>query len=209
MGLFARAEERTGATAAYLIVGLGNPGAEYDGTRHNVGAEVVALLAERHGGRLKAGRERSLSGEVRIGGELVALAFPQTYMNLSGESVRLLVKRHGIDRPAKVVVIHDELDLPLARVKLKFGGGTAGNNGIKSIQAHLKTPDFARIRIGIGKPPGSQAGSDFVLRRPGKVERVELDVAVQVAADAVERIVTAGFERAQNELNTGRGDANS
>ncbi len=209
MGIFSRAEQRTGTPAGYLIIGLGNPGAEYAGTRHNVGAEVVALLAERHGGRLKAGKERALSGEVRIGGVLVALAFPQTFMNLSGESVRMLVKRHGIDDAAKVVVVHDELDLPLARVKLKFGGGTAGNNGIKSIQAHLNTPDFARIRIGIGKPPGSQAGADYVLRRPGKGDRVELDIAVQVAADASERIVAVGFERAQNELNTERGDANA
>jgi peptidyl-tRNA hydrolase, PTH1 family len=202
MGIFSRAEERSGTSAAYLIVGLGNPGSEYSGTRHNVGAEVVTVLAERHGGRLKVGKERALSGEVRVGGVLVALAFPQTYMNLSGESVRLLVKRHGIDDPAKVIVAHDELDLPLARVKLKLGGGAAGNNGIKSIHAHLNTPDFARIRIGIGRPPGTQSGADFVLRKPGKAERVELDIAVQVAADAVERIVEIGFERAQNELNT-------
>lgn len=202
MGIFSRAEERSGTPAAYLIVGLGNPGAEYVGTRHNVGADVVAVLAERHGGRLKAGKERAISGEVRMGEALVALAFPQTYMNLSGESVRMLVKRHGIDDASKVIVVHDELDLSPARVKLKLGGGAAGNNGIKSIQAHLNTPDFARIRIGIGRPPRTQAGADYVLRKPGKAERVELDIAVQVAADAVERIVAVGFERAQNELNT-------
>ena len=209
VGMFSRPEGRTGTPAAYLIVGLGNPGSEYHGTRHNLGADVVTVLAERHGGRLRTGKERALSGEVRIGGVLVALAFPQTYMNLSGESVRMLMKRHGIDAAATVVIVHDELDLPLARVKLKFGGGSAGNNGIKSIQAHLNTPEFARIRIGVGKPPGSQSGADFVLRRPGKGERVELDIAVQVAADAVERIIAVGFERAQNELNTERGDTNS
>jgi peptidyl-tRNA hydrolase, PTH1 family len=204
MSLFSRSTERTGTPAALLVVGLGNPGSEYDGTRHNVGAEVVALLADRYGGRLKVGKERALSGEIRIAGVLVALAFPQTYMNLSGESVRLLVKRHGIAAPDHVVVVHDELDLPLARVKLKFGGGSAGNNGIKSVAAHLNTPDFLRVRIGIGRPPGTQSGADYVLRKPGKAERLELDVAVQLAADAVERIVAVGFERAQNELNTDR-----
>lgn len=202
MTLFSRSAERSGTPAEWLVVGLGNPGAEYDGTRHNLGAEVVAVLADRHNGRLKAGKERALSCEVRIGGTLVALAFPQTYMNLSGESVRLLVKRHGIDDPAKIIAVHDELDLPSGRVKLKFGGGTAGNNGLKSIQAHLNTPDFGRIRVGIGKPPGTQSGADFVLRKPGKAERLDLDIAIQVAADAVERIVAVGFERTQNEINT-------
>ena len=204
MGLFTH--ERRGTPAALLIVGLGNPGAEYAGTRHNVGAEVVVLLAERHGGRLKLGKERALSCEVRIGpasaAAVVALAFPQTFMNLSGESVQLLVKRHGIDDPAKVVVVYDELDLPVGEMRLKLGGGSAGHNGIKSVQAHLNTPIFARIRIGVGRPPGQKAGAEYVLKRPGKSERTELDVTVQLAADAVERIVAIGFERAQNECNT-------
>jgi peptidyl-tRNA hydrolase, PTH1 family len=203
MGLFQRnATSRTGTPAAFLALGLGNPGAEYAGTRHNIGVEVIELLASRHGGRLKLGRERAFACEVRIGGELIALAFPQTYMNLSGESAQLLVKRHSIEDASRVVVIHDELDLPCSRVKLKFGGGSAGNNGIKSVQQHLGTPDFARIRVGIGKPPGTVKGADYVLKRPGKAERIDLDIAVQVAADAFERIVSVGFERAQNELNT-------
>lgn len=196
------ASERTGTPAAFLVVGLGNPGEDLDGTRHNLGFEVVALLASRHGGKLKVGKERAKSCDVRIGGALIALAQPQTYMNLSGESVRMLVKRHGITDPAQVVVVYDELDLPSGRVKVKIGGGSAGHNGIKSVQAHLGDPGFARVRVGIGKPPGTQKGVDYVLKRPGKAERLVLDVAVQVAADAVEAIIGVGIERAMNTYNT-------
>lgn len=194
--------DRTGTAAAFLIVGLGNPGEEFEGTRHNLGFEAVSLLATRHGGKLKAGKERAKSCEVRIGGALIALAQPQTFMNLSGESVRMLVKRHGIAVPDRVVVVYDELDLPSGRVKVKHGGGSAGHNGVKSVQAHLGSPGFVRVRIGVGKPPGSQKGLDFVLKRPGKQERVVLDVAVEIAADAVESILSAGIERAMNTYNT-------
>ena len=201
MGLFNRSSERRGTPADLLVVGLGNPGEQYHGTRHNVGADVVQLLAGRHGGRLKKGKERALVDEVRIDGRLVALAFPQTYMNLSGESVALLVRRHGVDDPHKVVVVHDELDLPLGRVKLKVGGGLAGHNGLKSIKAHLHTDDFVRVRIGVDKPPGKKQGADHVLTRPGKKDREELEIAVQEAADAVEAILTDGPEAAMNRFN--------
>jgi PTH1 family peptidyl-tRNA hydrolase len=185
------------------VVGLGNPGEEYAGTRHNLGAEVVEVLAARHGGALKAGRERARSAEVRIGGRRVALAVPSTYMNLSGESVSLLVRRHGIEEPHQLVVVHDELDLPPGRLKVKVGGGLAGNNGLKSIKQHLKTDAFLRVRLGVGKPPGRQQGADHVLRRPGKAERAELDIVVQEAADAVEAIVEHGVDAAMNRYNTG------
>ena len=208
--MFRRATERprTGTPAELLIIGLGNPGDEFAGTRHNVGAQCVALLAARHGGKLKMGKERALSTEVRVPGPtpgdrvLLALAFPQTYMNDSGLAAQLLVRRHGVTDLARVIVVYDELDLASGRVKLKFGGGTAGHNGLKSILAHLHSADFGRIRIGIGKPPGRRAGADFVLKRPGKAERASLDVAVEVAADAVESIVRDGFERTMNRLNT-------
>jgi peptidyl-tRNA hydrolase, PTH1 family len=193
--------ERRGTPADLLVVGLGNPGSDYEGTRHNVGAEVVALLADRHGARLRSGRERALVDEVDVGGRRVALAVPQTFMNLSGESVAPLVRRHGIEDPADLVVVHDELDLPVGRVKLKVGGGLAGNNGLKSIVSHLKTQDFARVRIGIGKPPGRQQGADHVLRRPSKAERAELDIAVVEAADAVEAIIAEGMAVAMNRVN--------
>ena len=183
-----------------LAVGLGNPGAEYAGTRHNVGAEAVEVLASRGGARLKKGKELALVAEVTLGGKRLALAFPQTYMNESGRSVGPLVKRHGVGMD-RLVVVHDELDLPLGTVRVKVGGGLAGHNGLKSIKAHLHDDAFVRVRIGIGKPPGRQDGADFVLRRPGKGEREELAIAVQEAADAVELILSVGADAAMNEVN--------
>ncbi|MGH9235535.1 MAG: aminoacyl-tRNA hydrolase [Acidimicrobiales bacterium] len=205
MALFGRggtAAERRGTPADVLVVGLGNPGAEYEGSRHNVGAEAVDLLAQRHGGALKRSKERALVAEVRIDDRRVTLAFPQTFVNLSGESVALLARRHGITDPGRIVVVQDELDLPLARVKIKKGGGLAGHNGLRSIKAHLHTDDFLRVRIGVGKPVTKEQGADHVLRRVGKRERAELDLAVQEAADAVELIVTEGIDAAMNRVNT-------
>jgi PTH1 family peptidyl-tRNA hydrolase len=196
------AAERRGTPADLLVVGLGNPGADYQHTRHNVGADVIALLADRHGGSLKRSKERALVAEVRVGDHRVTLALPQTYMNLSGESVGLLVKRHGITDAERVVVVHDELDLPLGRVKVKRGGGLAGHNGLRSIKAHLHTDEFLRVRIGIGKPPSKEQGVDHVLRRPSKSERVELEISVQEAADAVEAILADGVDAAMNRYNT-------
>ena len=195
------AAERRGTPADLVVLGLGNPGIDYAHSRHNVGADVVAALAERHGGRLKAGKERALSAEVRIGPHRVALAFPQTFYNDSGVAAAALVRRHGVTDLHHLVVIHDEMDLPPGTLKVKVGGGLAGNNGLKSIKAHLDTEDFVRIRVGIGKPPGRQAGVDHVLRRPGKTERAELDVAMADAADAVELILTDGVERAMGRYN--------
>jgi peptidyl-tRNA hydrolase, PTH1 family len=199
-----RDEPRRGTPSDLLVVGLGNPGAQYAGTRHNMGVEVIEALAARHGGRLRKGKELALVDEVRIGERRVALAWPQTFMNNSGDSVQLLVSRYGIEDPARLVVVHDELDLPVGRLKLKLGGGLAGNNGLKSITAHLGTNEFARVRVGIGKPSSSRQGADHVLRPPGKAERTELDVVVQEAADAVEMILDAGFEAAMNRYNAAR-----
>jgi PTH1 family peptidyl-tRNA hydrolase len=201
VGLFSGGQQRRGTPADLLVVGLGNPGDEYAGTRHNVGADTVALLARRHGGALKRGKERALSTEVHIAGRRIALAFPQTYYNESGQAVRLLAHRHGVDDPSKIVIVHDELDLDPGRLKVKVGGGLAGNNGLKSIKSHLKTDDFVRIRIGVGKPPGRQQGADHVLRRPGKAEREELDVVVQEAADAIEIIAAEGPDVAMTRFN--------
>ena len=198
---FRRSPERRGTPADLLVLGLGNPGAEYEHSRHNIGADVVALLADRHGGRLKVAKERALVAEVRIGTARVVLAFPQTFYNESGNAARLLLERHGIDDLHHLVVVHDEMDLPPGKLKVKIGGGLAGNNGLKSIKAHLKTEDFVRVRVGIGKPPGRQEGVDHVLRRPGKAEKAELDVAMQEAADAVEAILAEGAEAAQTRFN--------
>jgi len=198
------ATERRGTPADLLVVGLGNPGADYAGTRHNAGADVVALLAERHGGRLRLSkRERAMADEVRVDDKRVALAFPQTYMNLSGESVQLLVKRHGITDPGQVVVVHDELDLPLGLLRLKQGGGLAGHNGLRSIKQHLHSDEFLRVRIGIGKPPGGkEQGADHVLKRVSRKARTELDIVVHEAADAVELIAAEGIDAAMNRYNT-------
>jgi PTH1 family peptidyl-tRNA hydrolase len=193
------------------VVGLGNPGAEYEGTRHNAGADAVAALATRHGGRLKSEKGlRSLACEVGIAGQRVLLAVPLTYMNESGLAVAPLVRRAGIDAEgtasgagiaSRLIVVHDELDLPSGRVKVKAGGGTAGNNGLKSIHRHLHTDEYLRVRIGIGKPPGRQPGADYVLKRPGAAERAILGVAVEQAADAVEAIAAEGVEAAMNRVN--------
>ena len=183
------------------MLGLGNPGPEYQGSRHNVGADTVAVLARRHGGRLRKGRERALVDEVRVDGRRVALAFPQTYMNESGLAAAGLVRRYGVDDLERLVVVHDELDLPVGGLKVKVGGGLAGHNGLRSIKAHLHSDAFCRVRIGIGKPPGKQHGVDHVLRPPGKRERAELEVVIEEAADAVEVILTEGPAAAMNRFN--------
>ena len=182
------------------MVGLGNPGADYERTRHNSGADTVSLLAGRHDGSLRRDKVRAVAGSVRMGASHVLLAVPLTYYNDSGQAVGALARRH--DLPAeRVVIVHDELDLPPGRIKVKLGGGLAGNNGLRSIKAHLGTDAFARVRIGVGKPPGRQEGADHVLRRPGKAERTELDIAIQDAADAVEMIVADGIEAAMTTFN--------
>ena len=188
--------DRRGTPADLLVIGMGNPGIEYERSRHNVGAETVALLAQRHGSSLGKSREKALTCEVKIDGKRVALAFPQTYYNDAGQAARLLVHRHGIDDAGQVIVVHDELDLPVGRMKLKVGGGLAGNNGLKSIKACLKTDEFLRIRIGVDKPNNVLRGADHVLKKPSKQDREELDIVIQEAADADELIATAGIERA-------------
>lgn len=197
-----RRPERRGTPADLLAVGLGNPGSKYDGTRHNVGADVIRLLADRHDGRLKrAGHEPAEAVEVRVDGARLALAVPTTYMNESGQAAAALVRRYGIEDAERLVVIHDELDLPPGRLKIKLGGGLAGHNGLKSIDAHLHTRDFGRVRIGVGKPPTSQAGRDHVLRRAGKSEQAVIDETIQTAADAVEVILAEGFAAAMERFN--------
>ncbi len=185
----------------FLVVGLGNPGKEYTRTRHNVGEEAVALLAQRIGEKMKAGRDRALVADGRLHGKRVVLAFPITYMNLSGEAVRALTRRHKVDDPAQLIVVHDELDLEPGVVRVKVGGGLAGNNGLRSITQHLHTQDYVRVRIGIGKPPSKERGADHVLSRMGANERQLLDDAIVRAADAVEAIVAEGTDAAMQRYN--------
>ena len=186
-----------------LVVGLGNPGDEYARTRHNVGAEVVELLARRHGGKLHGTKGRARSDEVRMGDKRVALAIPLTYMNDSGEAVAGLMRRLGVD-PEQIVIVHDELDLQPAVLRIKVGGGLAGHNGLRSIKQHLHTDEFMRVRIGVGKPPSKERGADHVLSRISKREREAMDVTIEEAADAVELIVATGVDAAMNRYN-GRG----
>jgi PTH1 family peptidyl-tRNA hydrolase len=162
----------------------------------------VARVAGRHGDKLRVARgQRALATEVVVKGRRLALAFPQTYMNDSGLAVAPLVRRFGIEDLTRLVVVHDELDLPVGRIQVKSGGGLAGHNGLKSIKAHLHSDAFTRIRVGIGKPAGRQEGVGHVLGPPAKAERVDLDVAVELAADAIETILEEGVVPAQNRFN--------
>jgi len=199
VGLFGG--QRRGTPSDVLVIGLGNPGAEYEHSLHNAGAATVAELARRAGTTLRKGRERALVAEITLAGKRVALAFPMTFVNMSGEAAVALVKRFGIDDVGDVVVVHDELDLEPGIVRVKVGGGLAGHNGLKSIKQHLHTDAFVRVRIGVGKPPGRTMGADHVLRRLPKALREELAVSVQVAADAVEAIAADGPEAAMTRFN--------
>jgi PTH1 family peptidyl-tRNA hydrolase len=179
------------------VVGLGNPGAEFAGSLHNLGADAVALLAERHGASLRAEKGvAARAGLVTLGANCVVLAVPTTYMNESGLAVRSLAKRFGITDPRSVVIVHDELDLPSGTVRLKAGGGLAGHNGLRSISSHLHSNEFVRVRIGVGKPPSAAQGAAHVLKRPPKAVRELLDAAVTTAADSVERIASDGVDAA-------------
>jgi len=191
-----------GTPADLLVVGLGNPGAEFAGTRHNLGADAVAELSRRHGsGRLRPARGlRASVEEVRIGDHRVALAVPTTYMNESGSAVGPLVRRFGIEDPETLIIVHDELDLPPGGFQVKSGGGLAGHNGLRSIEAHLHTDAFVRIRIGIGKPRGGP-GADHVLSRPSRADRELFGEMTKRAADAVETIASLGLAAAMNQFN--------
>ncbi len=202
-------EKKHAPTFDALVVGLGNPGKQFARTRHNVGEEVVAELARRHGTALSPGRDSALEAQVRLGSpphvKRAVLAFPTTFMNESGNAVAKLVRRHGfvIDGgfPA-LVVVHDELDLPPGTVRVKFGGGLGGHNGLRSITDRTGTQDYVRVRIGVGKPTSKEQGANHVLSRVPPAEREILDVAVRVAADAVEKIVVDGVAAAMNTYNS-------
>lgn len=201
MALRRRRDKKHSSTPAdLLVVGLGNPGDQYVGTRHNVGAEVIDLLVERAGGRLRKSKDLARVDEVRMSNRRVALAIPETFMNLSGEAVRPLARRFGIEDLSQLVIVHDELDLAPGTVRVKFAGGLAGHNGLRSVKNHMKTADFVRVRLGVGRPSHDNI-ADYVLKRPGKADRAELDSAVEVAADAVEMILTDGVDAAMGQFN--------
>lgn len=189
----------------YGVVGLGNPGPTYAGNRHNVGFMVVDLLAERMAGRFKSGRLpsrlRSDVCEGRLDGAPVVLAKPRSFMNESGGPVSAVVHYYGIPRE-RIVVVHDELDLDFGRLRLKQGGGDNGHNGLRSISRSLSGPDYFRVRVGIGRPPGRQDPAAYVLRDFSATERRELPFVVDRSADAVEALLVRGLATAQQEYNS-------
>ncbi len=205
MSLFGRVGK--GAPFDWLVVGLGNPGPKYVGTRHNVGEDAIKVLAVRTSSSLKGGRDNALAAETRLhgpnGDERVVLAFPITYMNESGQAVGALVRRHRIPSVDRIIVVHDELDLAPGDIRVKVGGGLAGHNGLRSMTQHLHSQDFIRVRIGVGKPP-SGAGKNYVLSKVPKAERELLDVCIVEAADAVEMIVSDGVDAAMRRYNVKR-----
>lgn len=186
---------------AWLVVGLGNPGPAYAGHRHNVGQLVADVLARRAGGSFRSHRRaRSDVLEARFAappGVRVVLAKPRAYMNDSGGPVAGLRDFYGIDL-RRLVVVHDELDLPYGALRLKLGGGDNGHNGLRSIRRSLGSGDFHRVRFGIGRPPGRMDPADYVLRDFSAAERSELELHLVSAADAVEDLVLLGLEQAQN-----------
>lgn len=192
----------SGSSADLLVVGLGNPGEQYARTRHNAGRWVVEELVRRHDGRLRrARRQQALVCELRLGERRVAAAAPVTWMNESGRAVAPLVRRFRIRDLSSLVVVHDELDLPVGRLKVKTGGGIAGHRGLQSIRAHLRSDAFTRVRLGVGRPDVTPKGGDYVLKRPGRAERDRLEEVVQRAADAVEHFLDQGLEPTMNRFN--------
>lgn len=184
-----------------LVVGLGNPGPEYAETRHNIGVQVVQVLAARAGGGKFAKHKSSADVlEGRLVDRRAVLAVPRTFMNVSGGPVAGLLRYYGV-APADLVVVHDDLDLGFGVVRLKQGGGEGGHNGLRSISASIGTKDYLRVRFGIGRPPGRQDPADFVLKRFSGAERKELDFAVDLAADAAEALLSDGLEPAQNRIH--------
>ncbi len=192
----------------WLVVGLGNPGPRYAGNRHNVGQMVLDVLAARAGGRFaRHGRAQALVAEGRLGalpggapGPRVVLAKPTTYMNTSGGPVSGLARYYdvGADR---VVVVHDEVDIPFDTIKLKIGGGEGGHNGLRDVSKALGTRDYLRVRVGVGRPPGRMDTADYVLRDFSATERKDLPILVDDAADAVEMLLTEGLLAAQGRYH--------
>ena len=189
----------------WLIVGLGNPGPRYELTRHNVGQLVVDELAARRGEGFRAHKAQARVAEtwLRPGGARLILAKPNTFMNVSGGPVAGLAKFYGVE-PENVVVIHDELDIPFDTIKLKSGGGHGGHNGVRDVAKALDSSEFARIRVGIGRPTGRQDPADWVLDPFGAAERKNLPILIADAADAVEQLVEEGLLAAQQKHHAPR-----
>jgi peptidyl-tRNA hydrolase, PTH1 family len=197
---WAKKDDPAMADDRWIIAGLGNPGPEYAGNRHNAGYMVVDLLAERIGARFKAHRTRNEVADGRLAGVPVTLAKPRTFMNTSGGPVAGLASFYKVP-PERVIVVHDELDIPFGAIRLKLGGGDNGHNGLRSITKSLGTNAYYRVRFGIGRPPGRMDAATFVLRDFSTVERKELPLLIDRCADAVETLLSKGMAAAQNEFH--------
>ncbi|MCD5344305.1 aminoacyl-tRNA hydrolase [Arthrobacter sp. AK04] len=194
-------------TDTWLIIGLGNPGAQYQGNRHNVGQMVLDELAARMGAGFKSHKARAqvLEGRLGIGGPRVVLAKPMSYMNVSGGPTAALANFYGIT-PDHVVAVHDEIDIPFNTVKLKSGGGEGGHNGLRDISKALATKDYLRVRVGVGRPPGRMETADYVLRDFGTAELKELPFLLDEAADAVEILLRDGLTAAQQKFHPAKSE---
>lgn len=173
-----------------VAIGLRNPGPDYAGTRHNIGYEAIQEVARRHGGRFKRGpsRVRSEVAEVGEADRRLMLAAPTTFMNDAGGAIKAMVAYHKVS-PSELLIVHDDIDLAFGRLRLQVGGGTGGHNGLKSIEGALGTREFARLKIGVGRPPGTMDPADYVLSRFNRAERAEMDLVVEDAADVIEQWV--------------------
>lgn len=196
-----------GSARIKMVVGLGNPGIDYANTRHNVGAATVELLAQIHGAKLKRHHSRTRVAQIRLGvlpggapGPQIQLAIAETYMNVSGGPLARLAAFAKV-QPAEILVLHDDLDIPAHQLKLKNGGGDGGHNGLKSLTSHLKTKDYARLRIGIGRPPGRQNPADYVLAKIPAKDREEWETTYRIAAEVVEDTALRGVTAAQQDLH--------
>lgn len=185
----------------YIIVGLGNPGKQYEHTRHNVGFDTIDVLAERYRISVDAKKYKALYGKGLIEGNKVILAKPQTYMNLSGESVRELIDFYKIDEAEELIVIYDDISLEPGQLRLRAKGSAGGHNGIKNIIAHLGGQEFKRIKVGVGEKPKGYDLADYVLSRFSKEERQRVDASLERAADAAVKIITDDMASAMNEYN--------
>ena len=186
----------------YIIVGLGNPGPKYQNTRHNMGFETVEILADRFSVPTDFLKHKAICGKGMIEGQKVILALPQTFMNLSGESVRELTDYYKIDISSELIVIYDDIDLDPGMVRIRKSGSAGGHNGMKNIVQHLGTTEFMRVRVGVGAKPKGYDLADYVLGHFTEAEREEINKGLLLAAEGVRTILTDGIDAAMNKVNS-------
>jgi PTH1 family peptidyl-tRNA hydrolase len=189
----------------WLVVGLGNPGDQYAATRHNVGQMVIDQLVKRHSAKLASHKSRTHIAAYKLGvgidAHQIILAKSQSYMNESGGPIKALANFYSVE-PEKIIVLHDELDIGFAAIRTKLGGGDNGHNGLKSMTSAFNTPDYYRVRLGIGRPMGQQDPADFVLKQFSKEEKKDLDEFIERGADVVEFLIEKGLELTQGKFNS-------